>query len=157
MRYTTRVVLGVVLVIALVSVNAAAATYSIPADKVNIQKVYYGNATAFDKPGKVDYESVIKATPEYGEVKKKRIEPGTGKYWILLSQASERAVRAISEVGHETGYDFIAAQAYLGGLEPTIQSEDVTPLVLDKVKDSGKNREELELKSDKAENTPKQK
>jgi hypothetical protein len=50
-------------------------------------------------------------------------------------------------VGKESGYDFIAAQAYLGSLEPSIPSEDITPLVLDKVKDNNvKVKEKVELK-----------
>ena len=139
MRYLLYVFVCASLAISLNSAIAAGSTYAIPADKINIQKVYYGTASGFEKAGKVDYTSVIKATPEYTEIKRKRIERGTGKYWILLSQASQRAVRAISDVGHDTGYDFIAAQAYLGGLEPTIPSEDITPLVLDRVKDNGKS------------------
>lgn len=141
MRYVVCILVSVGLGIALDGSNAAGSTYSIPADKIDVQKVYLGSATGFEKAAKVDYESVIKATPEYSEVRKKKIEPGTGKYWILMSQASERAVRAISDVGKETGYDFIAAQAYLGNLEPTIPSEDITPLVMDKVKDTPRDRE----------------
>jgi hypothetical protein len=136
--------------LALFSATAMAAPYSIPPEKQNNKKVYFGTATKFEKPAKVDFESVIKATPEYEEVKKDKIEPGTGKYWILLSQASDRANRAISKVGQESGYDFIAAQAYLGGLEPSIPSEDITPLVLDQVKEDTKDKvkgEKVEHKS----------
>lgn len=125
--------------------NGVAATYSIPPEQVDVQKVYVGAPSGFEKAAKVDYESVIKATPEYEEVKRKRIEPGTGKYWILLSKASNRAVRAISEVGQNTGHDFIASQAYLGGLEPGIPSEDITPLVLDRVKDVSKSSKDHDL------------
>jgi hypothetical protein len=129
------------------ALSASAATYSIPPEKQNVQKVYYGTATGFEKAAKIDYQSVVKATPEYEKVKKDKIEPGTGKYWILLSEATDRAARAISDVGKESGYDFIAAQAYLGGLEPTIPSEDITPLVLDKVKDNSvKVKEKVEPK-----------
>jgi hypothetical protein len=122
--------------------TAATTTYSIPADKIDAQKLYFGNAASFTKPGNVDYEAIIKATPEYDEVKKKKVEVGTGKYWILLSQASDRAVRAISEVGQETGYDLIAAQGYLGSLVPPIPADDITPLVLAKLtgKDSKDNK-----------------
>lgn len=112
---------------------AAPTTYKIPAEKVDAQKVYFGSASSFCKPGNVDYEAIIKATPEYDEVRKKRVEVGTGKYWILLSQASDRAVRAISEVGQETGHDLIAANGYLGSLDPPIPAEDVTQLVLVKM------------------------
>lgn len=132
------------LVVGLFSVSAIAAPYSIPPEKQNIKKVYYGTAASFEKPGKVNYESIVKATPEYEEVKKEKIEPGTGKYWILLSQASERANRAISKVGQESGYDFIAAQAYLGTLEPSIPSEDITPLVLDEVKGEAKDKPKVD-------------
>ena len=120
----------------------ATTTYSIPADKIDVQKVYFGNAGSFTKPGNVDYEAIIKATPEYDEVKKKKVEVGTGKYWILLSQASDRAVRAISEVGQETGYDLIAAQGYLGSLKPPIPADDITSLVLAKLtgKDTNKKK-----------------
>ncbi len=130
--------------LALICSTAFAAPYSIPPEKQNIKKVYFGTAANFEKPAKVNYESVIKATPEYEEVKKEKIEPGTGKYWILLSQASDRANRAISKIGQESGYDFIAAQAYLGSLEPSIPSEDITPLVLDRVKGEGKDKSKLE-------------
>ncbi len=132
MRYTSWVVWGSIVALSCLT-NAQASTYSIPPEKVDAQKVYFGAATGFDKPGNVDYEAVIKATPEYAEINKKKIEPGTGKYWILLSQASDRAVRAISEVGQETGHDFIAAQGYLGSLQPAIPAEDITPLVVDRV------------------------
>ena len=111
----------------------ATVTYSIPADKIEVQKLYFGNAGSFTKPGNVDYEAVIKATPEYDEVRKKKVEVGTGKYWILLSQASDRAVKAIAEVGQETGYDLVAAQGYLGTLEPPIPADDITQLVLAKL------------------------
>ena len=122
--------------------GAQAATYSIPAESIDIQKVYYGAADGFEKAGKVNYEAVIKATPEYAELKKKKIKPGTGRYWILLSKASERAVRAIGEVGNETEYDFIAANEYLSTFESTIPSEDITKLVLEKLgKGESKARE----------------
>jgi len=131
MRYISMVFWGLVVSSALAS--AQAATYSIPVDKVNAQKVFYGQAAGFEKPGDVDYERIIKSTPEYQEVVRKKIEPGTGRYWILLSQASDRAVRVISEVGQQSGYDFIAAQGYLGSLEPPIPTENITQLIVDKL------------------------
>ena len=145
MRCTVCIVVAS-LALALIGATAVASTYSIPKEKVDVQKVYYGTATGFEKAAQVSYEQVIKATPEYTEVKTKKIEPGTGRYWILLSQASERAVRAISQVGQETGYDFIAAQAYLGSLEPSIPAEDITSIVLDRVKDETKTKSEISFR-----------
>jgi hypothetical protein len=107
--------------------------------------VYWGGATGFEKPGEVQYDEIIKATPEYKELKKKKIERGTGKYWILMSQASDRAVKAISQVGQETEYDLIAAQGYLGSLKPPIPADDITQLVLEtmnKTLDNGRTGKE---------------
>jgi len=132
MRCTLWIAMGAFLISGL-AIAAQAATYSIPADKLDAQKVYFGKAEGFDRPAGVDYEAIIKATPEYEEVKKKKIEPGTGRYWILLSQASDRVVRSISEVAQEMDYDFIASQGYLGSLEPAVPAEDITQLVLDKL------------------------
>lgn len=114
----------------------SSATYSIPADKLDPNKVFFGASTSFSKPGEVDYEDVVKATPEYQEVKDAKVETGTGKYWILMSQASDRAVKAISQVGQDGEYDLIAAQGYLGKLEPAIPADDITKLVVGKLDDS---------------------
>jgi hypothetical protein len=141
MRYIDMFIFGMTFLAAAGATATGASTYSIPVDKVDAQKVYYGTAAGFSKPGNVDYEAVIKATPEYESVKKKKIEPGTGKYWILLSQASDRAARAISTVGVESGYDLIASQGYLGSLQPPIPAEDITQLIVAKVnfKNDGKS------------------
>jgi hypothetical protein len=112
--------------------TAMAGTYSIPAEKLDSQKVYWGNASKFDKPAKVNYEAVVKATPEYAEIKKKKIESGTAKYWIQLSMASDHAVKLISQVGKESDYDLIAATGYLGSLEPPIPADDITDIILKK-------------------------
>ncbi len=113
---------------------APAEPYTIPADKVDEQKVFWGSAGSFVKPGEVAYKTIVKATPEYASIKKNKIKSGTAKYWILLSKASDHAVRLISEVGEESEYDFIAAKDYLGSLDPPIPAEDITDLVLKRLK-----------------------
>jgi len=123
-----RIAVGVA--VAFFALVALAEIQSIPEDQIDPQKLYWGAATGFEKAGEVDYDAVVKATPEYKELKKKKIERGTGKYWILMSQASDRTTRAISQVGQNTDYDLIAAQGYLGGLEPAIAAEDITDLIL---------------------------
>jgi hypothetical protein len=110
-------------------------TYTIPADKIDNQKIYWGSAATFQKPGKVDYQKIIKSTPEYSSIRKNKLEAGSAKYWILLSKASDRAVRSIGEIGKEKQYDLIAAGNFLGKLEPPIPAEDVTDLVLRKISD----------------------
>ncbi len=108
--------------------------HTIPPEKVDSQKVFWGTPNSFEKPGKVDYRAVVMATPEFASIRKKKIRSGTAKYWILISKASDHAVRLISQVGREGQYDLIAAKGYLAGLEPPIEAEDTTKLVLTKLK-----------------------
>ena len=121
------------------STPAPAETYSIPTEKVNTQKVYWGSAASFQKPGRVDYEQIVKSTPEYSSIKKKKIQSGTAKYWILLSKASDHAVRLISEVGQETDFDLIVASGYFEEikLEKPAETPDITSLVLAKLEHEG--------------------
>lgn len=125
--------LGVALVFA--TSLAFAEIYSIPENQIDAKKVYWGAPAGFEKAGEVDYDAVIRATPEYKELKKKKIERGTGKYWILMSQASDRSARAIAQVGQDTEYDLIAAQGYLGSLKPAIPAEDITKLILEQLEE----------------------
>ncbi len=125
------ILLGVAMMLAVTS--GVAETYSIPADKVDAKKVYWGAAGSFQKPAKVDYEKVVKATPEFLSIKKTRVEQGSAKYWILVSKASDHAVRVIAQAAKEGQYDFIAASSYLGGMQPPIPADDITDLVLTKL------------------------
>ncbi len=106
---------------------------SIPKDQVDASQIYYGSPSTFDNAAEVDIETVIAATPEYQEIVKKKIDQGTGKYWILQGQASNRALRAISDVAAEMDYDLIAEQGYLENLDPPIGCEDITELVVSKL------------------------
>lgn len=113
-----------------VAAMAYAGTYSVPSDKVDPQKVYFGSVQQFGKPGSVDYQAVLRATPEFVELREKKLESGTAKYWILLSKASDHAARAIATVGQDTDYDLIVAAGYLESLEPPIASDDITKQVV---------------------------
>ena len=132
MRNGIRCVGGIALCVVF---GGVALAYSIPAEQLNAQKIYWGLASDFEKPGEVRYQEVIKATPEYKELKKKKVKRGTGKYWILLSQASDRAVRSIAKVGEDTEYDLIASHGYLGSLDPAIPADDITDHVVKAMKD----------------------
>lgn len=122
------------LAVALCSVAMPVSGLSIPADKQDVQKIFYGAPESFEKPARVNYQDIVKATPEYSSIKKKKIVSGSAKYWILISKASERAQKLIKEVGEETAFDLIVADGYLESMEPAIQAEDVTELVLEKLK-----------------------
>ncbi len=106
---------------------------SIPKDQIDASQVYYGSPSSFEKAAEVDIETVIAATPEYQEIIKKKLDQGTGKYWILQGQASNRALKAIADVAAETDYDLIAEQGYLGILDPPIGCQDITDLVVSKL------------------------
>ncbi len=112
---------------------AMAESYSIPADKVNEQKVFWGNPAKFEKPASVDYKVVVMATDEYKSIKQNKIEAGSAKYWILISQASEKAVKAVAAVGKESQYDLIVAKGYLESVGLTVQPTDVTNAVLERL------------------------
>lgn len=111
----------------------SATALSIPAEKQDAQKIFYGTAEDFDVPARVNYQKIVKATPEYSSIKKKKIVSGSAKYWILISKASDRAQRLIKEVGEETTYDLIVADGYLDTMEPAIEADDVTEMVLEKL------------------------
>jgi hypothetical protein len=116
----------------LAAANAAGA-YSIAPDQIDDQQIYFGDAKSFEKPAKVDYTAVVKATPEYEEIKKKKIDSSCAKYWILMSSASDHAVKLISEVGEESEHDLIVSIGYLGKITPSFEAEDVTKKVLEKL------------------------
>ena len=129
-------IIGLSLVVALTA--AIAGAYTVPKEQLDAKRVFWGSAVGFERAGEIDYKRVIKETPEYNEIVKKRIQRGTGKYWILLSQASDRVVRTISQVGQKTECDLIASRGYLAGLEPPIPAEDITQLLLDRLQGKAK-------------------
>ena len=91
------------------------------------QKIYSGDAKNFSNPAGIDFVELLKETKEYKYIVKKRIKSGTGKYWILISQASDRVVKSLS--GFE--YDLIADIDYLKELK--IKYTDITKKVKKKL------------------------
>jgi len=124
--------------------GAVAQAYTIPDKQIDRRRIFWGSPTDFEKPGKVEYGKVVKATPEYKEVYKKKVERGSGKYWLLMSRASDRAVRAIIRFGEKSDYDLIAQAGYLGSLDPAIPDDDVTDRVLKMLKEQEKDPDEAE-------------
>ena len=122
------------MIMAVLIVFCAGSTYTIPTDEIDTQKIFYGTGTSFQNPAEIDYEVVLRETPEFKEVEEKKIEPGTGKYWILLSQASDRVVKCITEVSQEQSYDLISLQGYLGSLKKPIPAQNATQSIVDKIK-----------------------
>jgi hypothetical protein len=109
------------------------AALAIPDDQIEKSRIYYGSPANFEHPAEVDMDAALQATPEFDEIVRKKVRHGTGKYWILVSVATDRVHRAISQVGRNTDYDLIAEQGYLGDLEPQIECDDVTEAVIDRI------------------------
>lgn len=124
---------GILLFTIIIPIVAAAAAQSIPDAQLDASRIFYGSPTNFDKPAEVDIDAAIQSTPEYQEIVKKKIDSGTGKYWILISEATDRVHRAISDVGKVKEFDLIAHKGYLGALEPPVACADITGQVLEAI------------------------
>lgn len=134
----------------LLAAAPATAVSTIPAEQIDEQQIYYGNAASFEKAATVDYTAVVKATPEYAEIKKKKIDSSTARYWILMSNASEHAVQMISQVGDETEHDLIVSIGYLGKITPPIAADDVTEKVLEKLEPKKQAKNDTNAAEDNA-------
>jgi len=122
------------MILTILMVFCAGSTYTIPSDEINTQKVFFGTCNQFKNPAEIDYETIIRQTPEYKEIQHKKLEAGTAKYWLLMSDATERVVRYVSEVAQEEKYDLISSQGYLSSLKKPIPAHDATQCVVDKIK-----------------------
>jgi hypothetical protein len=112
----------------------AYADFSIPTADIELDQIFFGNPTNFTKPAEIDIEALTLATPEFKEIRRKKIEKGTGKYWILRSNAADRAYRAIQKLTEELDYDFIANEGYLGDLLTPIECDNITKKAIKLVK-----------------------
>jgi hypothetical protein len=130
MRLNAGLIAGICLLVTALCAGLASA-HSIPADQLDEQKIFYGSASDFETAAEVNYEAVVKATPEYEKIRKEKIDQGSAKYWILISQASDRALQAISSAGQDTSYDLIVSAGYLENIDPPVPADDITSKVLD--------------------------
>jgi len=106
------------------------AEFTIPKGQLDPHKIYWGISETFEKPAELRFKDVIRSTPEYQELRKRNVARGTGKYWLLMSQASDRVVRTIDYYGHDTEYDIVAETGYLSSLEAPIPADEVTEVVI---------------------------
>jgi len=115
---------------------AAYADLVIPPDDIELDQIFFGNPASFSNPAEIDVEALTLATPEFQEIKRKKVKKGTGKYWILRSNAADRAHRAIQKLAEDLEYDLIANEGYLGGLPSPIECENITKQAIKLVKRS---------------------
>ncbi len=119
--------------IAAIPVLAAAAAHSIPDAQIEKTRIYFGSPASFANPAELSMDEALEATPEFQEIIKKKVDHGTAKYWILVSDATDRVHRAIGVVGRATDYDLITEKGYLGKLDPPVECDDVTAAVVDRI------------------------
>lgn len=110
------------------------AEQAISPDEIKEDQIYYGNAASFAKPAEIDMIALIRATPEFEEIKKKDIPKGTAKYWILRSNGTDRALHAIQELAEELEYDLIVNEGYLGELTTPVECDNLTKEAIELVK-----------------------
>lgn len=79
-------------------------TYKI---KSGINYFSIANKVETSNPRIFDRSKLSKATPEYQEIERERINKGTGKYWGLLEGASNRVKKVLEEYIVETGVDIL--------------------------------------------------
>ena len=132
MKCFTSVALALLIVV-LVPELAAEDTHSIPAEKVDCGAICWGDASGFAKPAYVDYKALIASTPEYKEMKKKKLSSSDPASWILMSKAADRVASAINEVAKDTGYDLICEKQYWTKMELGVRAPDITRLVRAKI------------------------
>ncbi len=113
---------------------AAYADLVIPPEEIELNQIFFGNPASFSKPAEIDVEALTIATPEFQEIKRKKLKKGTGRYWILRSNATDRAHRAIQKLAQELDYDLIANEGYLGGLQTPIDCDNITKQAIKLVK-----------------------
>jgi hypothetical protein len=123
---------------------ASAQPYAIPPEQLDRQAIFWGDPDQFEQPAEVDYQKVVTETPEFEQIKRRRLKRGTGKYWVLVSKASERSQTAIVAVAEDTHYDMVTKKDYLGSLEPPIPAEEITETVVDEVHGRRKKPEDEE-------------
>ena len=74
--------------------------------EVDENKVYYGDASSFEKPAAILISKVFDAIPEYVDARKKgKDDP---QYYILLEKANQKFFTALERVAAAEKYDLIA-------------------------------------------------
>jgi len=109
--------------------NASTPTETTEEKPLDLKEVYWGNANDYEKPACVDYEEIVRETPEYKKIEDKELKRGTGEYWILMSQASDRVVKTIAQVGEIIDCDLILGRAYAKEKASEAYDHDITKVV----------------------------
>jgi hypothetical protein len=112
---------------------AAGEVYSIPKDKIDAAAIYWGDPSEFTNPACVNYTALIESTPEYKEMKKKKLSSSDPASWILMSDAADRVSSAIVRFAKQASYDLICSKEYWQGLKIGVAAPDITSKVKENI------------------------
>lgn len=65
------------------------------------------------EPRCVELKDLFRVTAAYKEIEKRKIDPGTGRYWIFMSMAAETVRNTINEYAQEKQVNFICCRETL--------------------------------------------
>lgn len=83
-------------------------TITVTKEEMPEDRIFYGAyAEKITNPRCFDKAVLLGLTPEWKEIKSKRIDKGTGKYWILLSAANDRVDKQINAYTKDAEIDFL--------------------------------------------------
>jgi hypothetical protein len=83
-------------------------TITVTKEEMPDDKIFYGTyAEKITNPRCFDKAALLSMTPEWKEIKSKKIDKGTGKYWILLSAANDRADKQVNTYTQDAELEFL--------------------------------------------------
>jgi len=78
------------------------------------QDIYWGeNSGTIINPRCVDFKLIVQSTEEYQKIIADKLDRSGAKYWILISRASDVAVRKIRDYAEEKKLEFICSKSTL--------------------------------------------
>lgn len=126
-------IVGVVVLIGLL-LTAVPLAFAEKGD-VDVDLIYYGSVAGAEKIACLSYEKVYAATPEYKEIKKRKLTQNDAEYWALMEKVMERFDAAVRKVAADNGYDLIGEVGFIEGMSP----KNITSQVIKAVKEQLKN------------------
>jgi len=115
----------------LVNYSFSEENYSLNEEIIDETGILYGTPKEFSNPACVNMEQLLESTDEYQKIKKENIKSGTGEYWLILNDASEKVNTMISNFIEENDYDIIFKKEYATDLNlENVEIEDITNEIL---------------------------
>ena len=116
----------------LINYSFSEENYSLNEEIIDETSILYGTPKGFNNPAYVNMEQLLESTDEYQKIKKENIKSGTGEYWLILNDASEKVNTMISNFIEENDYDIIFKKEYATNLNlENVEIKDITNEILE--------------------------